>query len=794
MRKLRVEPVAAHSMPPSILHLLLLIAGVWSILLLLPSIRGLELNLGRVLLLTAILCVILWLFRRFSVLGGAALVVLCASLCARYAYTHWNDIITQGIFLYELVVGERSSAAVPDLLLVFSICWTLLLFSWELLLSFHMVPYLLTTAAVLALPAAGVRPSMEAVLCTVAYQTIFWPLHTVNAGADVSRTVPRKRLGVSVKCGIAAAAFLLVALLLAVPFSGSGADMIYDAAYQVEGAASRTVRRSLGSDTRTTANGSVARGNQYYTETRQLTVALSDYPEEPLYLSGFHGGTYDGGVWQAADEAAVFERIAESISRNEDFSNPSMAALIRSAVWDGSSGMNYYLLNYLSGQEDEQLQRTVLITREQPDQFELPVQEFSPYYELKLLESLTMERGNNEEKLLGSIYFYYEQKDMALDWDVIGAAGDERQSWRPYISRFCRWLQDEYVSEIQNPYTAVSKDAVPRLAKLCADHPMESPEEITAFILHTLRSRCEYTLTPGWTPVGTDPVEYFLFENGLGYCQHFAAAATLMYRLYGIPARYVTGYRVDPSQVEELSDPSLEEPVLFRDMNQIIGLGGPPLVCGATVTDADAHAWVELFLEDCGWTPVEVTPSANGVFRTDFPGLDNRRITELLTAYRTEELRDLFEAKPTASSDERESLTLDHLRSIGWHAGSDELRALLSALICFLLLVPLFLDFRRIRRLERIERMGCREIYDHLCALLHFAGINTAPEEGLPGISQGELLQYLAALESAAFGPDGDSPEERNFARKLYRRTASQVYAEQSPIKKLLFRIVYVLG
>ena len=30
----------------------------------------------------------------------------------------------------------------------------------------------------------------------------------------------------------------------------------------------------------------------------------------------------------------------------------------------------------------------------------------------------------------------------------------------------------------------------------------------------------------------------------------------------------------------------------------------------AQVTDADAHAWTELFMEDKGWTPVEVTPAA----------------------------------------------------------------------------------------------------------------------------------------------------------------------------------------
>ncbi len=62
-----------------------------------------------------------------------------------------------------------------------------------------------------------------------------------------------------------------------------------------------------------------------------------------------------------------------------------------------------------------------------------------------------------------------------------------------------------------------------------------------------LQSHASYTLTPGRAPVNQDIVEYFLFENHEGYCVHFASAATLMYRLYGIPARYASGYAVEPS-------------------------------------------------------------------------------------------------------------------------------------------------------------------------------------------------------------------------------------------------------
>lgn len=76
----------------------------------------------------------------------------------------------------------------------------------------------------------------------------------------------------------------------------------------------------------------------------------------------------------------------------------------------------------------------------------------------------------------------------------------------------------------------------------------------------------------------TDIGVYFLTVSKEGICQHYATAATLMYRALGIPARYVTGYvgKVKSNQ-------------------------------WTTITDEYSHAWVEVYLDGFGWLPVEVT-------------------------------------------------------------------------------------------------------------------------------------------------------------------------------------------
>lgn len=87
---------------------------------------------------------------------------------------------------------------------------------------------------------------------------------------------------------------------------------------------------------------------------------------------------------------------------------------------------------------------------------------------------------------------------------------------------------------------------------------------------------------------GAQPLVHFLLESRVGYCQHFAGAATLLLRLQGIPARVVTGFATGQS------------------------MGGGRY----RVTDADAHAWIEVYFAGVGWVPFNPTP-ADAAARVD---------------------------------------------------------------------------------------------------------------------------------------------------------------------------------
>ncbi len=121
----------------------------------------------------------------------------------------------------------------------------------------------------------------------------------------------------------------------------------------------------------------------------------------------------------------------------------------------------------------------------------------------------------------------------------------------------------------------------PRTAQL-AREMREAVGSDEAFIRAVLskfnREAYHYTLEP--PPLGSDPVDRFLFETRRGFCEHYASAFAVMMRAAGIPARIVLGY-----QGGELN----------------------PMGDYMIVRQADAHAWTEVWLPGAGWRRVDPT-------------------------------------------------------------------------------------------------------------------------------------------------------------------------------------------
>lgn len=97
-----------------------------------------------------------------------------------------------------------------------------------------------------------------------------------------------------------------------------------------------------------------------------------------------------------------------------------------------------------------------------------------------------------------------------------------------------------------------------------------------------------YSLNPPNVPEGKEVVDYFLFDEKIGYCVYFATAMTVMCRIAGIPARFVRGFK---------------DSYTVKRKNTVY-----------EVNNKDSHAWCEVFISDNKyetWSAIDVTATPN---------------------------------------------------------------------------------------------------------------------------------------------------------------------------------------
>jgi transglutaminase-like putative cysteine protease len=103
-----------------------------------------------------------------------------------------------------------------------------------------------------------------------------------------------------------------------------------------------------------------------------------------------------------------------------------------------------------------------------------------------------------------------------------------------------------------------------------------------------LRENYRYALDSPIPPSGRDAVDYFLFDDNVGFCEQFASATAVMLRSLGYPARVVVGYTTGSRNA-------------FTGYYEVHG--------------TDAHSWVEVWFPTLGWyefDPTFAVPPARG--------------------------------------------------------------------------------------------------------------------------------------------------------------------------------------
>ncbi len=177
-------------------------------------------------------------------------------------------------------------------------------------------------------------------------------------------------------------------------------------------------------------------------------------------------------------------------------------------------------------------------------------------------------------------------------------------------------LVRSYTEFVKNYYTSV--EATKGLSQIYSELEPLIAEQTTDHgklmcVIDYLVKNYEYTLTPT-KPQGehSGDLDAFLLETKNGYCVQFATAATLLFRMMGYPARYVQGYVASDFNSPEYYMNEEEKKEYEAELLENEGRDEKdkkyyaPYI--SKVSDEDAHAWVEVYIDGLGWRTYEPTP------------------------------------------------------------------------------------------------------------------------------------------------------------------------------------------
>ncbi len=346
-------------------------------------------------------------------------------------------------------------------------------------------------------------------------------------------------------------------------------------------------------------------GEPDITEREAFQITLKQRPKGNIYLKGFVGGDYEDGNWRGVSLQAFSDWAQQQGYSLEDYQQ-----LVREYPYE-SAKFGYQAQFYQEDTMDLKLRRSTRGYTLTPYFADIPAAQDQE------ADGALMPLKQREFQWKG--YFYMEDAVRFLSHNLIMYAPSARMSssepWQGDGQRRHARLGNamySYGEYAMQAYTRLPLEGLESLRAFAVQEEKDMPgivykykppfgqveewavdlfyknetEKKIRLVQELLWEDTEYSLALSPVPAGEDFAEYFLFGQKKGYCTHYATAATLLLRLYGVPARYVMGYLVLPSDFKENADGSYT----------------------AVITDERGHAWTEVYHDNIGFCPIEMTP------------------------------------------------------------------------------------------------------------------------------------------------------------------------------------------
>ncbi|MBQ8448835.1 MAG: transglutaminase domain-containing protein [Clostridia bacterium] len=146
-------------------------------------------------------------------------------------------------------------------------------------------------------------------------------------------------------------------------------------------------------------------------------------------------------------------------------------------------------------------------------------------------------------------------------------------------------FEADYRQFVRDQYTKIDDETKSFLLDFISDKGISADDtDVISKVAELIKSSASYNLKYDTAmDEANNTVIAFLRDYKEGVCRHYSAAATMLYRALGIPARYTVGVVAQTEQSK-----------------------------WAEVNALQAHAWVEVYIDGIGWQMVEVTGGAGG--------------------------------------------------------------------------------------------------------------------------------------------------------------------------------------
>lgn len=324
-----------------------------------------------------------------------------------------------------------------------------------------------------------------------------------------------------------------------------------------------------------------------YSDVEILTIVAENKPSTNLYLREYYGNDYENGTWNSDrdrfekkckiagfDLSQAYSLLDGSLFRYKRFAIETDYT-IKYGKKKTKAALFPYTVQYNSSKKVEYTGDTLILKKGNDKKISFTALDVNTY-EIDDFRSLLRTSGRSMyDDTFWDWYNAYVDKNYSDNLtqklktvELLTAYGRAVGDSETYSD-----IEEKYLEEYWRSLNA-------------SDNYNNLNRYVYAMIVKEyLAENYTYSWNLDSLKAGEDPIEYFLSEGKQGYCVHFASAAVALLRAEGIPARYVGGYVVKPAAFK-------------RDGKEYT----------AKVTDRNGHAWVEIYFENIGWLPFEMTP------------------------------------------------------------------------------------------------------------------------------------------------------------------------------------------